>query len=38
MNSGVVKAIQQGLEFFRQHRDELLGLSQAADNPTARVS
>jgi electron transport complex protein RnfG len=33
---GVVKSIHQGLDFFRQHRDELLALPQAADNPAAR--
>jgi electron transport complex protein RnfG len=33
---GVVKSIHQGLDFFRQHRDELLALPQAADNPAVR--
>ena len=32
---GVVKAIHQGLEFYRQHRGELLALSQATDKPSA---
>jgi H+/Na+-translocating ferredoxin:NAD+ oxidoreductase subunit G len=33
---GVVKAIHQGLDFYRQHRGELLALSQATDNPSAK--
>ena len=33
---GIVKAIHQGLEFYRQHRGELLALSQAPENPSAK--
>jgi H+/Na+-translocating ferredoxin:NAD+ oxidoreductase subunit G len=33
---GVVKAIHQGLEFYRQHRGELLAMSQTAANPAAK--
>jgi electron transport complex protein RnfG len=33
---GVVKAIHQGLDFYQQHRGELLALSQATDSPTAK--
>ena len=33
---GVVKAIHQGLEFYRQHRGELLAMSQTAENPAAK--
>jgi electron transport complex protein RnfG len=31
----VVKAVHEGLDFFIQHRGELLALSPAADNPAA---
>jgi electron transport complex protein RnfG len=33
---GVVKAIHQGLDFYRQHRGELLALPHASDNPAAQ--
>jgi len=33
---GVVKAIHQGLDFYREHRGELLALSHATDKPSTK--